>query len=639
MKDKHMTYKGIIDHVSVYRAYVTIPQEDIEDILIEGENLGSAIHGDEVEVALLPRKNSKERLQGRVVNILTRTNKQMVGSLVTSRGVLQCMPDHRRLYLVLMPKEQLNGAVASDKVIIKLTDWNASNKQHVGEVVKVLGRTGSVEAEEEALFERFGLKTSFDPAIEEAVAKIPDTLSKEEIARRRDFTNVTTFTIDPDDAKDFDDALSIRKFENGDYEIGIHIADVSHYVKPETPLDKEATRRATSIYLVGKVLPMLPERLSNDLCSLRPKVMRPAFSTVVRMDAEGHVKGIWIGETVILSNHRFTYEEALKVIQEGHGPHAEELAVLHDIAQKLRHKRITNGAIAFKATDVKFILNEQREPKSVKVKEGSFAEQLIEEFMLLTNRLTTEKITHLHLKRDPNKVFFFRNHEKPKPDKLQHLINLATQLGFKFSNRDDTASILNTLLDQSEGTVHENIIRTLALRCMEQARYSIDQSIGHFGLGFDLYTHATSPIRRYPDIIVHRFCKAYLTGAPITPPSMPYNQLATHCSQRERLAVKAERASINYYQVLFLKDKIGQQFAGIISGVTERGLYVELTANKCSGMVRISDMSDDYYNFIEAEKTLRGSRHKKSYQLGQSVKVEIKRCNLLQKTVDLLLRS
>ena len=639
MKNTVIKHRGTVDHVSVKRAYVAIQEEGFEDLVVEYSDLGRAIHGDEVEVEVLPKRRKKDRPRGRVVKVLSRANEEVIGALVMSKGKLQCMPDHRRLYLTLVPKTCLNGAVEGDKIIVKLTGWNETTRQCVGEVVEVLGAVGHVDTEEKALMKQFGLKAAFAPELEAEVAKIPDTLPEEEIARRRDFSDVTTFTIDPDDAKDFDDALSIRKFDDGDYEIGVHIADVSHYVRPGSPLDEEASRLATSVYLVGKVSPMLPERLSNNLCSLRPKVKRPAFSMVVRMDTEGAVKGIWIGETVIFSNHRFTYEQALATLEQGSGPYAEELAVLHDIAQRLRRKRIASGAIAFETNDVKIILNDQREPVDVKVKEGSFAHQLIEEFMLLANRLVAEKITHTYAKKGSPHPFIYRVHGKPKADKIEHLAEFSKQLGYTFNRRTDRLSdALNGILEHSKGTVHQQVIQTLAIRSMAQALYSTDASVGHFGLGFSLYTHFTSPIRRYPDVLVHRLVKAYLAGQPVDVTST-YDKLVRHCSQRERLAVEAERASTNYHQVLFLKDKVGQRFKGTISGITERGIYVELVENKCDGMVRISDMSDDYYVFVASACTLRGTRRKKSYQLGQPVEVEIKRCNLQQKTIDLILCS
>ncbi len=624
-------YIGTVDHVSKHHAFIVLEQSGKKDIFVTSRNLGEAMHHDRVEITLLPTRGRSKREEGRITKILKRGYKTIVGTIEIQGDRMYCHPDHRRLYPILIPTSLKEGHQENDKVIVKIIRRSNVHNMFIGEIVRNLGKIGGYQAETASILEQFQLNEKFADTIEKTVAQIPAQLSKEEIATRRDFTQVPTFTIDPVDAKDFDDALSLRTLPNGDHEIGVHIADVTHYVKEDTPLDKEAYKRATSVYLVGKVVPMLPERLANDLCSLKPNVQRPAFAAVFTITPQAQVKDLWIGETVIYSNRRFTYEEAHHVITTGEGAYHKELHILNSIAKQLRKRRLDAGAINFETTDIQVVLNEANEPIDIKPKQTIITHQLIEEFMLLANKMVAERIVSKQKGNTKKTHFIYRTHESPKEEKLANFTSFVTQLNYSFStNKDQLAASFNHILQKSKGTLHEEMIQTLAIRTMGQAHYTTEEK-GHFGLGFPHYTHFTSPIRRYPDIIAHRLIKQELTSIPAT---KRYDEaVAKHCSLRERVAVEAERASNDLHQVIFLKKHEGKQFKGIISGVTSWGIYVEIITNKCEGMIRLTDLAD-HYILTQGGFALEGKNTQQIYRIGDLVQIEVKHCDIKRKTID-----
>ena len=611
------------------------PEDGSEPVLISERNSAHALTDDMVRVALFARRRGRGR-EGEVVEIVKRTHDTFVGELHVERHYAFLITENRIMPNdIFIPKDMLKGGKNGDKAVVKLLEWPLDSKNPVGKVIDILGKSGDNNAEMNAILAEYGLPYKYPEAVEEAAEKLPAGITPEEIAKREDFREITTFTIDPDDAKDFDDALSIRSAGEGLWEIGVHIADVSHYVTEGSIIDKEAFKRATSIYLVDRTIPMLPERLCNFLCSLRPDEEKLTYSVVFTMNAKAEVKKYHITRGVIRSNRRFTYDEVQEIIKNGKGEYFEEIAVLNGLAQKMREKRFQAGAIDFQQAQVHFRLDETGKPLSVYFSESNESHQLIEEFMLLANRSVAEKIG----RKGPNstpKTFVYRIHDQPNPEKLSMLSKFVTKLGYKMkssSGRTTSASALNNLLKEIHGSKEQNVIEQISLRAMQKARYSTG-NIGHYGLAFRYYTHFTSPIRRYPDLMVHRLLDRYLTLEARSVSQAKYEDMCEHCSAQEQVAANAERSSIKYKQVEFMSEHIGEEYDAVISGVTEWGLYTEINENKCEGMVPIRTLDDDYYEFDDANYCIVGRRHRRKFTIGDPVRIRIVRANLDRKQLD-----
>jgi ribonuclease R len=591
--------------------------------------------GDTVRVRLFARRKGCIQ-EGQVLDVLQRGHDTFVGKLEVSKDYAFLQVDNRLLVNdIFIPKDNLKGGKTGDKAIVRITEWSKRDRNPVGEVVEILGSAGDNNAEMNAILVEFGLPYSYPQVVEEAANQISDEIPADEIARRIDFRGVPTFTTDPADAKDFDDALSIRKLEDGKWEVGVHIADVTHYVKEGDIINEEAFKRATSIYLVDRTIPMLPERLCNVICSLRPDEDKCCYSVIFKMDDDANVLKYQIAHTVIRSNRRFAYEEAQQVIETKEGDMKEEILTLDALAKKLRERRFAKGAIAFERTEVRFEIDEKGKPLSVYFKESKDANKLIEEFMLLANRTVAEHIGKVK-KSEKAKTFVYRIHDLPDPEKLSNLSQFITRFGYKLKttgkNTEVSASI-NRLLDQVQGKREQNLIETITIRSMAKAIYSTD-NVGHYGLAFDFYTHFTSPIRRFPDMMVHRLLDRYAAGQKSADQTV-FEDYCKHCSDMEQVAANAERASIKYKQVEFMSDKIGQTFNGVVSGIQEWGIYVELNENKCEGMIPIRDLDDDFYSFDEKNYCLTGRKYRRTYRLGDEVVVCIKKTNLDKKQMDL----
>ncbi|NEM96357.1 ribonuclease R [Pontibacter burrus] len=614
--------------------YAYIVAEGIEDdVRVFREHLNYAMDGDLVKVEVLPTYQGG-RAEGIVVEVLERKREELVGILQLSKNFGFVVPDFKKLYFdVFVGERGLNGAENGDKVLVKITEWpDKPGKNPIGEITRVFGPAGEHEAEIHSIMAEFGLPFEFPESVEEEAESISDKITQAEINKRRDFRDVTTFTIDPADAKDFDDALSIQKLENGNWEIGVHIADVTHYVDTRSLLEKEAFHRATSVYLVDRTVPMLPERLSNGLCSLRPQEEKLTFSAVFELDDEGKVYSEWFGRTVIYSDRRFTYEEAQERIESGEGDFAEEINIMNSIAKKLKDKRFKNGAISFETIEVKFKLDDNGKPLYIYVKERKDAHKLIEEFMLLANKKVAEFVYNLGKgKKRPTMVY--RTHGAPDPDKLSTFSIFARKFGYKVDPEGNISSELNNLAEETEGKPEQSVLQNLAIRTMAKAKYSTEPE-GHFGLAFAHYSHFTSPIRRYPDMMAHRLLQHYLDGGPSTDKD-EYEARCQHSSEMEKRAADAERASIKYKQVEFMKDTIGNQYKGIVSGVTEWGIFVEIEENKCEGMVRLSTLNDDYYELDADNYRIIGRQNKRIISFGDEVIVEVVSANLAERTIDL----
>ncbi len=631
-------YQGIVDHVNSRFAYVSVEGLE-EDIWVKTEDLNYAIDGDLVKIQITRPASDDFRAEGRVVSLVKRNRDEFVGRIEISPKYSFVVPDNRNIHFdVFVYPEKTKKANHNDKVIVKISKWHdPQNKSPLGEVIEVLGPAGENEAEIHSIMAEFGLPFKFPRKVEQAADKIDIEISSDEIRKRTDFRETTTFTIDPHDAKDFDDALSIRELENGRYEIGIHIADVSHYVTPNSILEKEALERATSVYLVDRTIPMLPEKLSNGVCSLRPEEDKLTFSAVFEMDTKGKTHKKWFGRTIIHSNRRFTYEEAQERIEGSEGDYAGELITLNGLAGLLRNKRFKEGAINFETTEVKFELDEDGKPLAVIPKERKDAHKMIEEFMLLANR---EVAAYIYSRKNGKQgvgssTFVYRTHDDPDPEKLRNFSTFASRFGHKLELNTSISKTLNRLMDEIEGKPEQNILESIAIRTMAKARYTTAPK-GHFGLAFDHYTHFTSPIRRYPDVMVHRLLWDYLEGSR-SPDPEPYEKKCIHSSEQEKRAADAERASIKYKQVEFMQGMLGEVFEGLVSGVTEWGIFVEIIETKCEGMIRISDLDDDYYDYDEKNFRIVGKRNKRIISLGDRLNVQVVKTDIDRRTIDLLL--
>jgi ribonuclease R len=635
LKAKTGTVCGVVELQPQGFAYINSDEVD-RPILVSAHNLNNAMDGDKVRVHLYARRK-KHDLEGEVTEILERAKTIFVGTVQMSRNFAFLLPAGKVGFDIFIAKENLNGAKDGQKAIAEIIEWPPKARSPFGKITEVLGDTGNNDAEMHAILAEFELPHKFPKKVDKVAEKIPFEIPEEEYNKRRDFREVTTFTIDPADAKDFDDALSLQKLENGNWEVGIHIADVTHYVTPNSLMEAEAQSRATSVYLVDRVVPMLPERLSNGVCSLRPNEDKLCFSAVFEMTDEAKVVKQWFGKTVIHSNKRFAYEDAQEIIETGKGDLTEEVLKLNDLAKKLRAQRFKNGSIAFDRVEIKFNIDEDGKPLSVFFKEAKESNQLIEEFMLLANKKVAEFIGKSK-KQKKAKTFVYRIHDKPDPDKLQSFNSFISRFGYgiQLQSVKTISSSMNNLLDNVRGKKEQNVVETLAIRTMAKAEYST-RNIGHYGLAFDHYTHFTSPIRRYPDMMVHRLLEKYLEDGR-SASEQKYEDLCRHSSDMETRAANAERASIKYKQVEFMQDHVGEVYPGVISGITDWGIYVELE-NKIEGMIPIRELDDDFYMFDEKNYALVGRHNHKKYQLGDDITVKIWRTNLEKKQLDFRLAN
>lgn len=642
-------HTGILDIAARGSGHV-ICDDFEDDIFIASNNINRAFHGDEVEFYVFKRRK-RGKLEGEITKILKRAKSEYVGVIQIHEKYAFVIVDGTKMYKdIFVPINKINKAEDGDKVLVKLEDWPEKADSPYGKIIKVLGKPGEHSTEIHSILAEYGLPYDFPNEVEYFANKIDTSINEKEIKERRDMRDVLTFTIDPKDAKDFDDALSFQVLENGNYEIGIHIADVSYYVEEDTILDDEAYERATSIYLVDRVIPMLPEVLSNNACSLRPHEEKFTFSAIFEINNKAEIKNQWFGRTVTYSDARFAYEEAQEIIETKTNQISEEISIkgkayktsqdivqailkLNELAKIMRKQRMNSGAISFDKVEVKFILDKDNDPTSVFFKTSKDANKLIEEFMLLANKKVAEFIG----KQSQKKTFIYRVHDEPDDQKLAALQNIVKRFGYKinFEDRKRTSISLNNLLSTVKGTKEQNLVDTLTIRSMSKAEYTTN-NIGHYGLAFDYYSHFTSPIRRYPDVMTHRLLQYYLDGKNSKNQDI-YEEKCIHCSNMEYLATKAERDSIKYMQVKYMQDHKKQEFVGVISGVTDWGLYVEIIENKCEGMVRIRDIKDDYYNFNQDEYALVGKETKHTYQLGDEVVVKVKQADLIRKHLDFTL--
>lgn len=645
IKREELYISGRVDMTASGSAYI-ISDETEEDVIVAPKKTLNAMHGDTVKVRVFPKGKGKQ--EGEIIEVVERAKTEFVGTVQVSPKFAFLVPSNIKVHVdIYIPIEKLNGAKDGQKAIARVVEWPKNGVNPIGEIKTVLGEVGENNTEMHAILAEYGLPYEFPKDVERAADLIPIKITEAEIAKRRDFRKVTTFTIDPVDAKDFDDALSIQKLKNGNWEIGVHIADVSHYVKPGSMIDKEAISRATSVYLVDRVVPMLPEVLSNNVCSLRPNEEKLCFSAVFEMTDQAEVVGEWFGRTIIDSDRRFTYEEAQEVIETEEGDYKNEILTLDKLAKILRSNRFKKGSIAFEKMEVKFHLDESGNPTGVFFKVAKDSNQLIEDFMLLANRKVAEFVGRKKQEgknksqgsndKESRRPFVYRVHDQPNPDKLQNFSEFVAKFGYKLNvkNISTVADSMNNLLKEVNEKKESGMIEMLAIRTMAKAVYTT-KNIGHYGLGFDYYTHFTSPIRRYPDVMVHRLLQHYLDGGKDADIEK-LEEDCKHSSDMEKLAADAERSSIKYKQVQYLTDKIGEEFDGVISGVTEWGIFVEIIENHCEGMVRIRELRDDNYFFDEDNYCLRGRKFGKVLTLGDNVRIEVKRADLVKKQLDFAL--
>ncbi|MBL7707862.1 MAG: ribonuclease R [Chitinophagaceae bacterium] len=625
--------KGKLDVTRSGMGFVTVEGMDV-DVMVRPSDFNTALHGDTVRVAIKEMRSAGRRMQGVVKEVLQRKRSEFIGHLQMNKGfgffiaeMDKPMPD------IFIPVHNMNGAANGDRVVVRITEWEQNGKRPVGEVVSVLDAENTNDAAMKEILLENGFPLQFSDEALEVAARIPDTISAEEIISRKDIRDIFTITIDPVDAKDFDDAISFRKLKNGNYELGVHIADVSHYLEPETPLDKEAYGKATSVYLPDRVNPMLPEHISNVLCSLRPKEDKLTFSAIFQITPKAEVKQYWLGKTVIHSDHRFTYEEVQTIIEEKAGLHAEEVLILNELAQRFRKKRFNNGAINFSSQEVRFKLDEKGDPIGIIIKESKEAHQLVEEFMLLANRTVAENISKLKFN---NKAlpFPYRTHDDPDEEKLVPFAAFAKKFGHKFdtSSPDTIAESFNQLLKDVHGKPEQHVLEQLGIRTMAKAKYTIE-NVGHYGLGFEHYCHFTSPIRRYPDVMVHRILFDVLTNK--VQPDKKLEEKCKHCSERERAAMESERAANKYKQVQYMKNYLGEEFEGVISGVASFGFWVETVEHKCEGLVSINSLLEyDEFRHVESDYCLVGQRSGKKFSMGDKVWIKVVAANLTKRQLD-----
>jgi ribonuclease R len=625
--------EGTVDHVNPRFAFIRVLDRE-DDIYIDIKNMKKAIDGDFVKVQIWPASRRNKNMEGEILQIISRRNDEIVGTIQLTDFHGFVTPDSKKIYEdIYIPKGYHGHSVDGDKVIVKVKEWPIGAKKMEARVIEVLGKAGENNTEMHAILAEFGLPNKFDEALEREANAISTTISAAEIKKRRDFREILTLTIDPADAKDFDDALSIQFLENGNVEVGVHIADVTHYVRPDTNLEKEASLRATSVYLVDRTIPMLPEKLSNNLCSLRPNEDKLTFSAVFELDESANIVNEWFGRTIIHSDKRFAYEEAQQVLDNEIDTYQKELLTLNNLAYKLRKIRYAAGSINFETVEVKFVLDPTGKPLGITPKIRKDAHKLIEEFMLLANKKVAEFVFNKK-KTEPKNTMVYRVHEQPNPDKLATFAKFAMKFGYKIDPNKVSAS-LNNLMEIVDGKPEQNIMESLAVRTMAKARYSVNP-LGHFGLAFPFYSHFTSPIRRYPDMMAHRLLQHYLDGGePVEPEA--WEAKCKYSSDRERLASEAERASIKYKQVEFMSLHDEQEFEGIISGVTEFGLFVEITATACEGLVRMVDITSDYFEHDAENYRLVGKATGKIYTFGDKVTVKVKETNIGRRSMDLIL--
>jgi ribonuclease R len=625
--------RGVLDITRSGTGFVTV--EGLEtDVLIRPGDFNTALHGDKVMVAIRELKSGGRRMLGVIREVLERKRTEFIGKLQMNKGFAffiaemdKPMPD------IFIPLEKTNGAKDDDRVVVKLLQWEGGDKRPMGEVLSVLADEGGNEAALKGILLEEGFPLSFSEEALEVAARIPDIIPADEIKKRKDIRDILTITIDPVDAKDFDDAISIRKLKNGQYEIGVHIADVSHYLEPDTDLDKEAYQRATSVYLPDRVNPMLPEHISNFLCSLRPKEDKLTFSAIFHINAKAEIKEYWLGKTVIHSDHRFTYEEVQAIIEEKDGLYGEEILILNDISQKLRKKRFNHGAINFSSQEVRFKLNEKGDPIGIMIKESKEAHQLIEELMLLANRTVAEHVAKLKINHKPL-PFPYRIHDNPDEEKLLPFVAFAKKFGHTFdtSSPENIAKSFNQLLKDVHGRPEQHVLEQLGIRTMAKAKYTAE-NIGHYGLGFEHYCHFTSPIRRYPDVQVHRILFDVLNEN--IKPDKKLEEKCKHCSERERAAMNAERSGNKYMQVLYMRNYLGEEFEGVISGVASFGFWVETVEHKCEGLVSLNSLLEyDEFRHDEADYCLIGRRSGKKFRMGDKVWIKVVAANLTKRQLD-----
>lgn len=635
---KPQVLEGVVDFVNPRMAYVICADRE-QDVIVPAENIGEALDGDTVKIMLIPSKKARDdgRDTGEVIEVLKRKREEYVGKIQIQRSVAFVVPDSKKIHTdFLVEHDDINGAKDGEKVLVKLAGWSRNGKNPRGVVTKILGKAGDNNTEMHSIMAEFGLPVEFPTEVEKEAEAIEWSLPSTELAKRRDFRPILTFTIDPVDAKDFDDALSIQKLENGNWEIGVHIADVSHYIREGTKLEEEAFKRATSVYLVDRCIPMLPEKLSNDLCSLKPNVDRLTFSAVFELDDNDKIKKEWFGRTVIHSDRRFSYEEVQEIIEAGSGELYDEINVLNTLAKKLKAERFKRGAINFETVEVKFKLDENGAPLGVYPKVRKDAHKLIEEFMLLANKRVAQFVFDFKAGKEKN-VMVYRTHDQPDIEKLKSFALFAKKFGYKLEPESNNISKeLNSLMEEVETKPEGNMLQNLAVRAMAKAKYTTDP-MGHFGLAFEHYSHFTSPIRRYPDVMAHRLLQKYLDENIANIQRKDYEDKCKHSSDMEKVASEAERASIKYKQAEFMLKVIGQSFDAIVSGVTEWGIFAEIIDTKCEGLIRFQDMSDDFYDLDLANYRVIGRKRNRVITFGDTIKVTVKGADLDKRQIDLVL--